>query len=180
MTVWIGLIRAIGPATHAKMSMQDLREGCRAAGLDKVATYIQTGNLLIDSRKSAATVQATVQRVLASFGLTNLVVIRRADALEAVIAADPFPEAAQVRPSEMCVCFLAARPGSEGLARLGDYHGPERLAFVGEDLCVDYPDGVTGSKLMPGAIERRLGVAATARNWNTVRKLLALAQAYKA
>lgn len=176
MTVLIGLIRAIGPATHAKMSMQDLRDGCKAAGLDKVATYIQTGNLVIDSRKSAATVQAIIEGVLGSFGLGNLVVIRRSDELQAIVAADPFPEASRIRPSEMCVCFLAARPGREGLARLDQYQGPERFAFVGEDLCVDYPDGVTGSTLMPGAIERRLGVAATARNWNTVRKLLALAQ----
>lgn len=176
MTVLIGLIRAIGPATHAKMSMQDLRDGCEAAGLDKVATYIQTGNLVIDTTRSAATVQAVVERVLQGFALANQVVIRRAEELEAIVAADPFPEAGRIRPSEMCVCFLAARPGREGLARLDQYQGPERFAFVGADLCVDYPDGAASSKLLPGAIERRLGVAATARNWNTVRKLLALAQ----
>ncbi|MGL1788640.1 DUF1697 domain-containing protein, partial [Vibrio parahaemolyticus] len=87
-------------------------------------------------RKSATTVQAIVAGVLESFDLANLVVMRKRQELEAIVAADPFPEASLTRPSEMCVCFLAARPGEDGLARLGQYQGPERLAFVGDDLCV--------------------------------------------
>ncbi|QCI64841.1 DUF1697 domain-containing protein [Phreatobacter stygius] len=178
MTVLIGLIRAIGPATHAKMSMQDLREGCQAAGLARVATYIQTGNLIIETRKSPATVQAIVERVLRRFDLANLVVLRRPDDLAAIVAANPFPEAAEARPSELCVCFLAATPRPESVTALAQHQGPERLAFCGDDLCVDYPTGATGSKLLPGVIERRLGTLGTARNWNTVQKLLAMAQTF--
>jgi uncharacterized protein (DUF1697 family) len=178
MGVFIALLRAIGPATHARMSMQALREGCEAAGLKRVTTYIQTGNVIFESRRSAAAVQAIVAGVVRSFGLTNDVVLRRPDELAAVIAADPFPDAAAVRPSALAVCFLAAPPDANALARLVRHPGPERVAHIGRDLCIDYPAGISGAKLTPGVVERRLAVVATARNWNTVRKLLAMAPAH--
>jgi uncharacterized protein (DUF1697 family) len=176
MAVHLVLLRAIGPATHAKMSMQDLREACRAEGLDAVATYIQTGNLIIGSDLAADAVRTAVERALSRFGLTNRVVVRRPEALAAILDENPFPEAAANRPSDLSVCFLAQPVAAERLAQLEGHAGPERVRLAGEDLCVDYPDGVTGSKLLPGVIERRLGVPLTFRNWNTVAKLVALAR----
>jgi uncharacterized protein (DUF1697 family) len=177
MAIFIVLLRAIGPATHVKMSMEDLRTGCGAAGLENVTTYIQTGNLIVDTRKSAASVSRIVASVLRSFDLTNHVVLRRAGDLSGLIAADPFPEAAMIRPSELAVCFLDKAPSREGLAKLASYQGPERFRLIGLDLCIDYVEGILGSRLVPSVIERWLETPATARNWNTVRKLLARAQA---
>ncbi len=174
MTVFIALLRAIGPATHAKMSMADLRGACGAAGLERVATYISTGNIVFETRKSTAAVQAIVESVVRGFDLNSRVVLRRPDELAALVAANPFPGAAKLRPSKLVVCFLAATPSSEGMTKLVRHPGPERFKLVGRELCVDYPNGVTGSKLPPGVVERRLDTAATFRNWNTVRKLLAL------
>jgi uncharacterized protein (DUF1697 family) len=175
MTVFIALLRAIGPETHARMSMRDLREACAAAGLPRVTTVLATGNLICDTRKRAASVQAILDRVLRGFGLDNPVFLRRPDELAAILGADPFPVASQNRPSELAVCFLAGAPGAETRTRfeqfLAQYPGPERVAFVGREIVVDYPAGIARSKLMPGVIERRLGMPATARNWNTVRRL---------
>ncbi|MCZ0738228.1 DUF1697 domain-containing protein [Phreatobacter sp. AB_2022a] len=178
MTVHVALIRAIGPATHARMSMKDLSEGCRAAGLAKVSTYIQTGNVIVDTRFGAPRIGATVSGVLRRFGLGNDVVVRRADALAALAAADPYPDAAAARPDALVVMFLAEPPEAERLATLLRHGGPERISVIGPDLCIDYAGGITGSKLLPGTIERRLGIVGTARNWNTVRRLAALSAAF--
>lgn len=178
MTVHVALIRAIGPVTHAKMSMKDLSEGCRAAGLVKVSTYIQTGNVIVDTRFAAARIGATVSRVLKGFDIANAVVVRRADALAAIVAADPYPDAAAARPDALAVMFLSQPPEAERFAGLLRHEGPERVSVIGPDLCIDYPNGVTGARLTPAAIERRLGVVGTARNWNTVRRLAALAAAF--
>ncbi len=62
MACTAALLRAIGPATHAKMSMQDPRRSRRAEGLGTVATYIQTGNLIIGSELPPNAVQAAVER----------------------------------------------------------------------------------------------------------------------
>jgi uncharacterized protein (DUF1697 family) len=180
MRIIIALIRAIGPATHLKMSMRDLRDACTAAGLDRVATYGQTGNLLVETRKSLSAVQKDLETVLRGFDLGNEVFLRRPDELAAIVAADPFPEAVAARPSDVVICFLERKPGRAGLERLGEYRGPERLERVGRDLCIDYTAGVAGSKLLPSVVERRLEMRATARNWNTLRKLVQKAEAFRA
>jgi uncharacterized protein (DUF1697 family) len=177
MAIFIALIRAIGPATHALMSMRDLRERCAAAGLEDVATYIQTGNIIIKTRRSPANVQAIVEKVLKSFGLANLVVLREVGELAAILADNPFPEGAIARPDQLAVCFMSGDPGDDGLARLGGHKGPERVKPIGRNICIDYVNGIQGSKLMPAVVERWLGMQGTARNWNTLRKLVALAQA---
>ena len=55
MTVVIAPLRAIGAATHAKMPIKVLQDACETAGLGRVATYIRAGNLIFETRKSAAT-----------------------------------------------------------------------------------------------------------------------------
>jgi uncharacterized protein (DUF1697 family) len=174
-SVIIALLRAIGPRTHQVMSMRALREACVEAGLPRVRTYIQTGNVLIETRRSAASVQATLRRVLRGFDLSNSVILRRAADLDEIIAADPFPEAAATRASELAVFFLSTTPNADGLAELLRHPGPERLKIVGGDLCVDYVNGIARSKLAPAKVERLLGAPATARNWNSVTKLARLA-----
>src|SRR5690606_6174258 len=67
MAVFVCLVRAIGPATHAVMSMADLRAGCEAAGLEDVATHGNTGNVVCRSRKSPHTVRRLVQGVIDGF-----------------------------------------------------------------------------------------------------------------
>jgi uncharacterized protein (DUF1697 family) len=177
MPVYIALIRAIGPVTHAKMSMATLRTRCEDAGLDDVRTYITTGNIVFTTRKSAAAAQRIVQDAVASFGLDNSVIVRTATDLAALVAASPFPDAAEHRASELAVCFFATPPASR--KPLEELDLPEKMAFVGGDLVVDYRTKISVSKLSPGLIEKRLGVVATSRNWNSVVKLAEIAAALK-
>jgi uncharacterized protein (DUF1697 family) len=179
MPVLVALIRAIGPETHLKMSMADLREACRTAGVPRAETYIATGNLILETRKSGASVQRLLETILRGFGLEREVFLRRPEELAALVAADPFPQAAAERPANLAVCFLAAEPSPEGVARLVQHRGPERIALLGRELCIDYREGITGSRLSPAVVERRLGMPATARNWNTVRKLSVKAEAFR-
>jgi uncharacterized protein (DUF1697 family) len=74
------------------------------------------------------------------------------------------------------VFFLSAAPDPDGLAGLLQHPGPERLKRIGRDLCVNYVNGVAGSKLTPAKVERRLGASTTARNWNSVTRLARLAR----
>ena len=93
MAVYVALIRAIGPVTHAKMKMGALREACGAAGLADVTTVGNTGNVLFRSDLSEAAVRRTVQDVVASFGLdmTQEIFIDTPRKMAAVVKANPFP-----------------------------------------------------------------------------------------
>jgi uncharacterized protein (DUF1697 family) len=170
--VWIALIRAIGPATHKKMSMQQLRDSCSSAGLTDVTTILATGNILFSSTDNEREISKSLTEVIESHGLDNEVFLRQPLHLEAVIARNPFTDAAVRRPHHLLVQFLAHALSPEQIPAIEDYDGPERVVVVGREVFIDYVDGVGHSKLTPATLERRLKQSGTARNWNTVRKLL--------
>lgn len=165
MAVYVALIRAIGPATHAKMRMGPLRDACAAAGLDDVATVGNTGNILCRSEQSPAAVRRLLQAVVGGFGLNNEVFIDTPRRMAAVVAANPFPGAAAERPSELGVCTFHKAPDWTPLTE--GYDGPEKLATIGAHLVVDYPAGIS-SRLN---IEKRLGATMTMRNWRVFAAL---------
>jgi uncharacterized protein (DUF1697 family) len=166
MAVYVALIRAIGPVTHAKMRMGPLRDACLAAGLDDVVTVGNTGNILLRSEQSPAAVQRLLQAAVESFGLANEVFLDTPRRMAAVVAANPFPEAAAERPSEVGVCTFHKAPD---WAPISDgYDGPEGLAMIGPHLVVDYAAGISSSRLR---IEKRLGATMTMRNWRVFAAL---------
>jgi uncharacterized protein (DUF1697 family) len=171
---WVGLIRGIGPSTHKKMSMAQLRDGCAAAGLDDVRTVLSTGNVLFRSTANEAELKPLVTGVVRHFGLDNDVFVRTAPEAATVLANNPFPHATVERPNHVLVVFMDAEPSQDGVDEIRRLPGSERIAPVGRALFVDYVDGVGRSKVTPDAIDRRLKQPGTARNMNTLRKLVDL------
>lgn len=168
MAVFICLVRAIGPATHAVMPMANLRAGCEAAGLEDVVTHGNTGNLICRSRQSQHAVRRLVQGVVDGFGIGQSceVFVRTPVQMSTVVETDPFPDAAQERPQHLGVCVFHNSP--RWPAWVKSYEGPQRLATVGAHLVVDYPDGPVGPRL---DIEKRIGARMTMRNWRVFASL---------
>ncbi len=162
MPAYAGLIRAIGPVTHARMSMAALRDACEDLGLEDVTTVGNTGNVLFRSRKGVAAARALVQEAVAGFGLpaAQEVFVRTPGQMAEVVAANPFPDAVASHPAALGVCSFHTAPD---WTPLRDWPGPERLAMIGSHLVVDYRGQFTGSKLK---IEKALGTTMTQRNWN--------------
>lgn len=98
--------------------------------------------------------------------------LRNPAELGAVLAANPFPMAAEMRPNHMLVLFMDSVPEANSIATLATYDGPEKTKCIGKEVYIDYVNGVAGSKLTPARLEKALGHSGTARNWNTVRKLV--------
>lgn len=169
---WIGLIRGIGPTTHAVMSMADLRTACARAGLADVRTLLSTGNVLFRSQAAESELIALLADILAHFGLDNPVVVRQPAQIAAVIADNPWPEVAAQRPHHLLVQFLGHPVDPTAAQNLADWAGAERAHAHGRAIYVDYVDGVGTSALTPARLERLAGVTGTARNWNTTTKLL--------
>lgn len=171
---WLALLRGVMPATHAKMSMADLRAACAASGLQDPRTYIASGNLLFHSDRDEAALASLLQDILAGFGLENPVFLRGPAELDATIVSCPFPNAATTRAAKLHVSFMNAAPAPDRLTGLVPMGAPERVALAGRALFIDYAEGAGRSKLTAARIERHLGQPGTARNWNTVMKLRAL------
>jgi uncharacterized protein (DUF1697 family) len=178
MAVFIALLRAINVGGTGKLPMQELKATCEEAGLERVSTYIASGNVVFATDKPAPTVKALITRLMRDrFGLgKNHTLIRTPRGLAKVIAGNPFAAAAIERPNRLMVNFLDGRPPAGFAEALSDYRGPERLRLDGEHLYIDYAQGIARSKLS-GFLDRELKVPATARNWNTTNRLLDMARA---
>jgi uncharacterized protein (DUF1697 family) len=106
------------------------------------------------------------------------VMVRDCDELARAIDANPFAEECRRDPSHTLVVFLEKAPSAAAETALrSSYSGPESMHLNGRELYIFYPEGMGRSKLTPALYEKKLGLAGTARNWNTVTKLLELATA---
>lgn len=170
---WAALLRAVNVGGR-KLPMADLRRFAGDLGFTDVATLLASGNLIFTSAETdAAALELRLEEaVAAAFGLRTEFLLRNAQDLAGVIAANPFADAARDRPSRLLVHFCREPvPDDYATALSADNPGSERIAGHGRELYVDYADGVGVSALdrvLKLARHRRLN---TARNWNTVTKL---------
>jgi uncharacterized protein (DUF1697 family) len=172
----IALLRGINIGSRNRVAMPELRRVLGAAGFGGVATYLQSGNVVLESGLASAELEAECERLIAeAFGLRIAVVSRTRAELASVVERDPLAGVA-TNPKRYQVSFLAGKPDADMLKSLAELAaGGERLVGIGRELYAWHPDGVARSKLWAGLAGPRLGVKATARNWTTVTNLLALA-----
>ena len=179
MPVFVGLLRAINVGGAGKLPMEELRAACGEAGLERVSTYVASGNLVFETGLSEAKAKALLVDLLRDrFGLTqNHVILRAPGALSDVIATNPFSDAADKRPNLLHVAFLDGDPRDGAAAALEAWEGPECGRLDGRHAYLDYENGAGRSKLTPAVLDRMFGVRHTSRNWNTVQKLAEMAAA---
>jgi uncharacterized protein (DUF1697 family) len=172
------LLRGVNLGARNRISMPLLRDALARAGFADIATYVQSGNVVLSSRAAPPRVAADCRRVIAdAFGLDVAVVVRTRRELAAVVARNPLGDVA-VDPRRYQVSFLAAEPPRGLVERLEALAAPgERVVLLGRELYTWHPAGVARSKLWAALAGAKLGVTATARNWTTVTKLLELAEA---
>lgn len=177
MTAYIALLRAVNLGPHNKVSMAALRHFAVELGLDEPQTLLQSGNLVFRSRKRAAALESLLETEAEKrLGLETDFFVRDAETWDSIIAANPFPDAAAREPSRLLVVPLRDAPVEEAIAALkAAVKGREVVEIVDREAYIVYTDGIGRSKLTSGVIESKLGTRGTARNWNTVLKLAALA-----
>jgi uncharacterized protein (DUF1697 family) len=158
--------------------MPRLREALEEAGYEDVATYVQSGNVVLSSSDSATKVARAVERLVEKeFGLKIPVVVRTRAQLAKVVERDPLAKVAK-DPKRYQVSFLEKKPSAELVRKLEEAAAPtERVVAEGREIYAWHPEGVARSKLWAMLAGKGLGVTATARNWTTVTKLLELADA---
>jgi uncharacterized protein (DUF1697 family) len=182
MAVVIAMLRGVNLGGHHKLSMDALRKHCTGLGLEDVQTYIQSGNLVFrDSGDPATLARRLEDGIEAKFGFRPPVVLRTAPELGKVIARNPFAERPGIEPNRLLVVFMAASPARAALKKvLAMPCEPEELFASGRELYIYYPEGMARPKIPLVRLEKALQCSSTGRNWNTVLKLAAMAEALEA
>jgi uncharacterized protein (DUF1697 family) len=172
---YAALLRAVNLVKRNRIAMADLSRILAELGYDDVKTHLQSGNAVFTSDLPAFELERHIGAALAEHaGLRCAVMVRTGAELKAVVAANPLgcePE----KPSWFFVSFLAAEPDPGAVAALSALDvSPDQAWIVGREAYLWCPSGPLDSKLGGPFVEKQLGVAGTARNWNTVSKLAAL------
>jgi uncharacterized protein (DUF1697 family) len=178
MTRIVALLRGINLGPKRRIAMADLRELLAEAGFEDPRTHLQSGNVIVGTRKRPDTVARELERSLSKrFGFDVDVVARTAAELAAIVAHDPFAGVA-TDPKRYGVAFLDAEPDPKRLEQLlaRDF-SPELLHAHGRELYTWHPDGFQRSQLFRAVGDQQLARGATMRNWNTVLALNELASA---
>ncbi|HLL53111.1 MAG TPA: DUF1697 domain-containing protein [Myxococcaceae bacterium] len=177
MPRYIALLRGINVGGNKKVPMAQLRKLLEGLGCTDVATLLQSGNAVFTSKeRSAAKLVKKLEAAIAEeFGFEVAVVLRTRDELAQVIENNPLPDAEE-EPSRFLVTFLSGVPDNKRLEEIDPKaYLPDEFRVVGREIYAHFPDGIRDSKLAVVLGGGRLGVTPTARNWNTVTKLLELA-----
>ena len=181
MTSYVAFLRAINVAGQKLIKMQDLAQIFAAAGFKNVQTYIQSGNVIFDSRSTnSAALSKKIERTLQqALGYEVPIILRTLAELEALVKRNPFKK---IKPGDEVVLFVVF---------LSNQTKPTPklpLISIKENLeLFEIKDGAAfivarrkqnGWFGFPNAfVEKELGVVGTTRNWNTVNKIVHFAEA---
>lgn len=173
MAVFVAFLRGINLGASNRIAMPELRALAEALGYTRVATCLNSGNLVLRSGKRASTIESELRAGLHDrFGLTLDVVVRSGKQVHDVVAANPFPDG---DPSQVTVAFLAQAPGPDAAARISAVATAEEpFVLAGTEVYVNYTAGQARSKLATRFADV-VGVSATVRNLRTLEQVAKLA-----
>jgi uncharacterized protein (DUF1697 family) len=177
------MLRAVNVGGHNKIKMDALRALYESLKFRDPQTYVQSGNVVFrtgerDLNLLAKRIQNGIAR---KFGCNPEVILRSTSELRDVIARNPFAKRRGIDPRKLLVTFLATDPGSEVREKVLQLKtDPEELRVDGRELYIYFPNGMARPKFSWAAIEKMLKIPGTGRNWNSVTKLLEIAEQMEA
>jgi len=173
------MLRAVNVGRTSRIKMDPLRRVYETIGLEDVRTLLQSGNVVFRSRieDRPQLVKRIGQEIERQLDLQVEVILRTLTEIASIVERGPVlsPRADM---SKLLVMFLSSVPEAAAQAALAKWHkGPEMLEMRGPEIYLYYPNGIGRSKLSSAVIESKLDTSGTARNWNTLSKLLEVGRA---
>ncbi len=179
MATVICLLKGVNLAAHHRMKMDSLRRSCESLGLKNPRTLLQSGNVVFETGAQNLEALATriEQEIERTFGFHSDVILRTASQMRRVVETSPFAARTDLHPGKLAVTFLAGNPDDKARETVAQLRTePEELHVAGRELYIYFPNSMGRTKLPMSRIEKALGTPATSRNWNTVMKLLEMAE----
>lgn len=173
----IVLIRGIGGASHALVTMKALAAEVEKAGIGQVRSVLATGNFVLESGYAPEEVEECFVNRMNAHGLNRPVLLRRPEQIAAVLAAGAGLPALQTRPERVLVHFFRDALRPDAVPAISARATVETVFTLAGELAVDFAEGISTSALKLEFLERCAGSVGTGRNWNTLGKILSVATA---
>lgn len=178
MPTYIALLRGINVSGQKKILMADLKRMFHDLGYEKVVTYIQSGNVIFQTKKTAEaklekTIKAAIEK---TFGFDVPTLVLTSTELQEIENSNPYKDR-DVEHKFLGLTILATPPEEEKINMV------QAINFPGEEFTVTKrviylccPNGFGRSKLSNKFFESKLKVKATNRNLRSVLKLIELSK----
>jgi Uncharacterized protein conserved in bacteria len=183
MNVIISMLRAVNVAGHNMIKMDALCALYASLKFHDVESFVQSGNVVFRTEeRDLVLLRDRIQnKIERSFGFRPDIMLRTTAEMREAIANNPFAGRHGIEPKKLLVTFLANDPGAEARDKaLQIKSDPEEMYIVGREVYIYFPNGMGRPKLSWPMVERVLKTSGTGRNWNTVTKLLEIAEKLEA
>jgi uncharacterized protein (DUF1697 family) len=182
MNAYVAILRGINVGGKRMIKMDALKQLFTSLGFQNVQTYIQSGNVFFQCKKTseeklAATIAKEIESV---FTFDVPTIVKNIDGLKEIIANNPFTKDKKKQAEFFHVTFLANAPTKanvDGIANLT--FGDDAFAIIDKAVYLYCPNSYSNSKLTNGFFETKLKVIATTRNWKTCNELVNIAEKLK-
>ncbi|MGG2067486.1 DUF1697 domain-containing protein [Bacillus sp. S14(2024)] len=180
MAIYIALLRGINVSGHNKIKMAELRHMLETMGLNRVQTYIQTGNVLFESAEDIESLCFRIENeIKTAFGISITVVLRTSTEFESIIEHCPYTDVPLAKGESVHVSILTEEPQQKVAELLSNSERDNDEYYMhGREIYFLFRQSMLDSKLAKNL--QKLGNTATTRNWNTINKLAALLKAMQA
>ena len=176
---WVALLRAINVGGARKILMADLRAMFAAMGYGAAQTYIQSGNVVFQTEEAEQPLRQRIEgEIAATFGFPVTVALRTADETARITTTSPYLPDGLAESESLYVAVLAESPAPQGIERLlASETAPDEWRLIGRAVYLLYRRTMRDTKLTNALLEKKLGVAATSRNWRTITTLATMSAA---
>ena len=175
MKTHLALLRGINVSGHNMIKMDSLKTVLENAGFQNVRTYIQSGNVFVDSEEEhGASVGFKIkQEIFKELGLEVPIVVVSKEDLSACLKNNPYLQEKECDTKKLYVAFLSKELQGSAINDLKiSQFKPDEAAIDRSRIYIKYAVGAGKTRLDQKYIEKKLNLVATIRNWNTVSTLL--------
>ncbi|HLK27840.1 MAG TPA: DUF1697 domain-containing protein [Puia sp.] len=174
MSIYISILRGINVSGSKMIKMDTLKKIYEDAGFKNAQTYIQSGNVVFQSKKSshAALEEKIAEAILKSTKFEVPVLVKDPDELKEVFNKNPFLLKRKEDINFLHVTFLSDIPTKENIERIKGEYAPDEFVISGKNIYLFCPNGYGKTKLHNNFFESKLKLSATTRNWKTIAELI--------
>ena len=173
MQIYIALLKGINVGGHKKVPMAELRNLLTNSGFQKVQTYIQSGNVVFQSSEKTSDLEIRIQNLIFNqFGFEVAVIVKTNDELQTIFDGSPFSTEKKVKSYFIMLNKIPEINLVEEVKQIP--YENEEIVIKKNCLYFYCPTGFGKTKFNMNSYERKLKVIGTARNYNTMVKLLSL------
>lgn len=175
MTTHLALLRGINVSGHNMIKMEALKTTLEAIGFQNVQTYIQSGNVFVDTDEENPSKVGFIikQEIFKVFGHEVPIVVVNKNDLAVCFKNNPYLKEKDLDTKKLYVAFVSTTLKSDSINDLKiSQFKPDEASIDGNKIYIKYAVGAGKTRFDQKYIEKKLNVIATIRNWNSVTQLL--------